>query len=55
MKLHPVGAESFHVDRQTDVMKLIVTFCNFVNVPRNKQMHCGYKITLLSNRTVKNV
>jgi len=24
----------FHVDGQTD-MKLIVTFCNFVNAPKN--------------------
>jgi len=36
MKIHPVGAELFRVDRQTDVMKLIAAFCNLVNVPRNK-------------------
>jgi hypothetical protein len=35
MKLHPVGAEFFHVDGQTD-MKLIVTFRNFANEPKNK-------------------
>ena len=32
MKIHPVGAQLFHVDRrtdgQTDMMKLIVAFCN---------------------------
>jgi len=33
MKIHPVGAEVFHVDRQTDMMKLMVTFCNFANMP----------------------
>jgi len=26
VKIHPVGAELFHVDRQTEMMKLIVTF-----------------------------
>jgi hypothetical protein len=33
MKIHPVGAELFHVDRQTDMMKLIVTFHNSANTP----------------------
>jgi len=37
MKTHPVGAELFHADRQTDgqtdTLKLIVTFCNFMKVP----------------------
>jgi len=40
MKIHPVGAELFHVDRQnggrTDMTKLIVTFHNFVNVSKKK-------------------
>jgi hypothetical protein len=35
MKIHPVEAKLFHVDRWTDVMKLIVTFRNFVNAPKN--------------------
>jgi hypothetical protein len=38
MKLRPVGAKLFHVgewmDEQTDMTKLIVTFCNFVYVPK---------------------
>jgi hypothetical protein len=38
MKICPVGAELFHVDgwmeRCTDMMKLIVAFCNFANVPK---------------------
>jgi len=34
MKIHPLGAE-FHVDGWTDMMKLIVTFHNFVNIPKN--------------------
>jgi len=31
MKIRPVGAELFRADRQTDITKLIVAFCNFVN------------------------
>jgi hypothetical protein len=30
-----MGDELFHVDRQTDVMKLMVTFCSFANMPKN--------------------
>ena len=40
MKIHPVGAELFHADRQmdtrTDTTKVIVTFHNFVNTPKNE-------------------
>jgi hypothetical protein len=35
MKICPVGAKLFHVDRWTDVTKLIITLCNFVNMPNN--------------------
>jgi hypothetical protein len=39
MKIHLVGAELIHrdgrTDGQTDVMKLIVIFHNFVNMPKN--------------------
>ena len=31
MKIRPVGNELFHADGQTDMTKLIVTFCNFAN------------------------
>ena len=37
MKIHPVGAELFHVDRRKDMTKLIVAFRNFANVPES----CG--------------
>ena len=30
MKIHPVGAQLFHVDGQTDVMKLIVALHSYV-------------------------
>jgi len=41
MKIRPVGVELFHADRRTDektdrwtdIIKLIVTFWNFVNAP----------------------
>jgi len=40
MKIHPVGAKMFHADRQTnrctDMTKLMVTICKFVNVPKNE-------------------
>ena len=35
IKIHPVGAELFHVDGQTDMKKLVVIFHNFVNAPKN--------------------
>jgi hypothetical protein len=39
MKIRPLGAKLFHADawadRQTDMTKLIVTFHNFANVPKN--------------------
>jgi len=35
MKIHPVGTESFHADRQTDTTKLTVAFCIFANTPNN--------------------
>jgi hypothetical protein len=33
IKIYPVAAELFHVDRQTDMTKLIVVFRNFANAP----------------------
>jgi hypothetical protein len=35
MKIHPMGAEPFHADRQTSMTKLIVAFHNSVNAPKN--------------------
>ena len=35
MKIHPVGAESFHADGRTDTTKLTVAFRNFANAPKN--------------------
>jgi hypothetical protein len=34
MKIHPVGAELFHAERQTDVTKLAVAFRNFATTPK---------------------
>ena len=37
MKIHPVGAELFHVDRQTDMMNLIVTLGNYQTCLKTSQ------------------
>jgi len=36
MKIHPVGAELFRADGQSDMTNLIVAFRNFGNVSENK-------------------
>ena len=41
MKIRPVGAELFHVDRQTD-MKLIAAFRNLANALRK---NCPNNVT----------
>ena len=38
MKIHPVGAELFHADGLTDMMKLIAAFRNFADQPDKKKM-----------------
>ena len=36
MKLHPAGAKLFlRMEGRIDMMKLVVTFHNFVNVPKD--------------------
>jgi len=43
MKIHPVGAKLFHAggqaDGQTDMTKLRVAFHDFVNMPKNWNVH----------------
>ena len=34
MKIHTVGAELFHADREADITKLTVAFRNFANAPK---------------------
>jgi len=36
MKIHPVGANLFHVDRWTDMTKLLVAFRNLANVQKKE-------------------
>jgi len=36
MKILPVGVELFRVDGQSDMTKVIITFCNFANTPKNE-------------------
>jgi hypothetical protein len=38
MKIRPLGAELFHADGLSDMTKLIVTFRNFVNAPKNANL-----------------
>jgi hypothetical protein len=35
VKIHPVVAELFQADRQTNMTKLIVAFRNFADAPKN--------------------
>ena len=35
MKIRPVGAELLPTDRQTEMTKLTVAFCNIFNAPNN--------------------
>jgi len=42
MKIHPVGAWTFNVDGQTDMMKLTVLFHNFMNTPKKQHFNVLY-------------
>jgi hypothetical protein len=37
MKIRPMGAELFHADRQAGMTKLVVTFYNFANAPKESE------------------
>jgi hypothetical protein len=53
MKIHPVGAELFHVVRRTDMSKLIVAFRNFANAPKRKfetLEHCCFLKQMMKDR-----
>jgi len=41
MKIHPMGAELLHADRQTDMVKLVVIARKFANAPKNSQSNVG--------------
>jgi hypothetical protein len=49
--IHPVGAKMLHADRQTDrwtdMTKLTVTSCNFLNVL--KKLSHGYRVIILQS------
>jgi hypothetical protein len=51
MKIRPVETELFHADgkmgKRTDTTKLIVTFRNFANVPKNVRSKYPYRHSLL--------
>jgi hypothetical protein len=39
MIIRPVGAELFHLDGQTDMMKIVVAFYNFANAPKKRTLY----------------
>ena len=45
MTICPVEAEVCYADGQTGMMKLLVTFCNFVKTPENKEEKMFYCTT----------
>jgi hypothetical protein len=51
MKIRPVGAELFHADGQTDMMKPAIAFRDFANAPENQITIYGCSI-LRSQTTV---
>ena len=47
-----MGAKLFHVDGQMDMTKLVVSFRNFANAPKNKTMYaCKQKVQKLQYKT----
>jgi len=46
MKIHPLGAELFHADRQTGFNKLTVSFPNFSKAPKQLQLYEIDDVTL---------
>ena len=49
MKIRPVGAELFLVDRRTDMTKLTVAFRNFANAPKNTPNYIIVTQTLITH------
>jgi hypothetical protein len=51
IKIRPVKTEMFHVDRRTDITKLIVAFRNFANAPKqfNLLHYSDYYCTIRRN------
>jgi hypothetical protein len=39
MKIRRAGAEMFHADRRTEMVKLTVAFRNFANAPKNQSVN----------------
>ena len=57
MKILPVGAELFHVDRRTEMTKLIVSFRNFAKAPKYQLPTPHYiyaRISVLTQPLLKN-
>jgi hypothetical protein len=50
MKIPLLGAELFHGDRETDVMKLFVAFRSFANAPKSDSVF--WILRLITHRIV---
>jgi len=50
VKIHPVGAELFQADRQTNMKKLVVAFRNFANAPKNNSCILVSRFPTLINK-----
>jgi len=57
MKIRPVGAELFHADGLTDMVKLIVAFRNFANAPIYSKIYkCfTFSFRVCSSRTGRTI
>jgi hypothetical protein len=57
MEFHSVGTELLHAESQKDMKKLIVTFQNFTNTPKNQLRstnHVTHTLKLLLNPELGN-
>jgi len=55
MKICPVGAKLFHAHRQTDMMKLIVALCKFVNMPKSGSLFSLSKTVFSCLHEIKSI
>jgi len=46
MKIRPLGAELYHVERQTDMTKLMAVFRNFANAHKNDKSLFNFRLFL---------
>ena len=49
-KIRPLGGELFHVDRRTDITKLIIAFRNSANAPKTTESTCMRNLRGLADK-----